>query len=214
MGSLIAPGLSVGILFGAIVIVASWLLTWFYVWWANTRYDAKLDELKRAREMTAPLARAGDSAPRDRDRPAERRRDVVLLLLHRGHARHHLLGRAPDAHHRAVLRRRAHGERGAERLRAGRRLHERGELPRHRRPRLDHRLRRAHLFDGLAGRLAGGAVPRRRAAAEPRQVHVRRRRRDAALADAGAARRGGRHAVDGHLLSDRADGRRRATSSS
>jgi uncharacterized membrane protein (DUF485 family) len=48
MGSLIAPGLSVGILFGAIVIVASWLLTWVYVWWANRHYDAKLDDLKRS----------------------------------------------------------------------------------------------------------------------------------------------------------------------
>jgi len=47
MGSLIAPGLSVGILLGAVVIVASWLLTWFYVWWANNRYDATLDALKR-----------------------------------------------------------------------------------------------------------------------------------------------------------------------
>ena len=47
MGSLIVPGLSVGILLGALVIVASWLLTWFYVWWANTRYDAELAELKR-----------------------------------------------------------------------------------------------------------------------------------------------------------------------
>jgi uncharacterized membrane protein (DUF485 family) len=47
MGSLIAPGLSVGILFGAIVIVASWLLTWFYVWWANNHYDGKLDALNR-----------------------------------------------------------------------------------------------------------------------------------------------------------------------
>ena len=47
MGSLITRGLSVGILFGAIVIVASWLLTWFYVWWANNRYDARLYDLKR-----------------------------------------------------------------------------------------------------------------------------------------------------------------------
>lgn len=47
MGSLIVPGLSVGILFGAIVIVSSWLLTWFYVWWANNHYDGRLDELKR-----------------------------------------------------------------------------------------------------------------------------------------------------------------------
>jgi uncharacterized membrane protein (DUF485 family) len=47
MGSLVSRGLSVGILLGAIVIVASWLLTWFYVWWANTRYDARLYDLKR-----------------------------------------------------------------------------------------------------------------------------------------------------------------------
>jgi uncharacterized membrane protein (DUF485 family) len=47
MGSLLAPGLSVGILFGAIVIVASWLLTWYYVWWANKHYDGQLDALKR-----------------------------------------------------------------------------------------------------------------------------------------------------------------------
>ena len=47
MGSLIAPGLSVGILLGGIVIVSSWLLTWFYVWWANNHYDAKLDDMKR-----------------------------------------------------------------------------------------------------------------------------------------------------------------------
>jgi len=31
----------------SIVIVSSWLLTWFYVWWANNHYDARLDELKR-----------------------------------------------------------------------------------------------------------------------------------------------------------------------
>jgi uncharacterized membrane protein (DUF485 family) len=27
------------------VIVASWLLTWIYVWWANAHYDAKLKAL-------------------------------------------------------------------------------------------------------------------------------------------------------------------------
>jgi uncharacterized membrane protein (DUF485 family) len=47
MGRLIVPGLSLGILLGALVIVASWLLTLAYVWWANTRYD---DELARLRE--------------------------------------------------------------------------------------------------------------------------------------------------------------------
>ena len=47
MGSLITDGLSVGILFGALVIVASWLLTWAYVRWANSTYDKRLAELKR-----------------------------------------------------------------------------------------------------------------------------------------------------------------------
>lgn len=48
MGRLIVPGLSVGILLGVIVIVASWLLTWFYVRWANDHYDVKLKSLRDA----------------------------------------------------------------------------------------------------------------------------------------------------------------------
>ncbi len=47
LGRLVMPGLSVGILLGALVIVATWLLTFVYVWWANTRYD---EELARLRE--------------------------------------------------------------------------------------------------------------------------------------------------------------------
>jgi len=46
LGALVVPGLSVGILLGALVIVASWLLTWVYVHWANTRYDPALRALK------------------------------------------------------------------------------------------------------------------------------------------------------------------------
>ncbi|HEY6110315.1 MAG TPA: DUF485 domain-containing protein [Gemmatimonadales bacterium] len=42
LGRLLAPGLSLGIVLGAGVIVCSWLLTWVYVRWANTRYDAEL----------------------------------------------------------------------------------------------------------------------------------------------------------------------------
>lgn len=42
LGRLLAPGLSLGIVLGAGVIVCSWLLTWIYVRWANTRYDAEL----------------------------------------------------------------------------------------------------------------------------------------------------------------------------
>jgi uncharacterized membrane protein (DUF485 family) len=45
LGRLLAPGLSLGIVLGAGVIVCSWLLTWVYVRWANTRYDVELGAL-------------------------------------------------------------------------------------------------------------------------------------------------------------------------
>ncbi len=41
------PGLSVGILLGALVIVGSWLLTLGYVRWANRYVDAALDALRK-----------------------------------------------------------------------------------------------------------------------------------------------------------------------
>jgi CTP:molybdopterin cytidylyltransferase MocA/uncharacterized membrane protein (DUF485 family) len=43
----IGRGLSLGILLGALVIVASWLLTWVYVRWANRHYDVALDAIGR-----------------------------------------------------------------------------------------------------------------------------------------------------------------------
>ena len=43
----VLPGLTLGILLGAIVILTSWLLTWFYVWWANRYYDPQVDRLNR-----------------------------------------------------------------------------------------------------------------------------------------------------------------------
>jgi len=46
-GALVAPGLSWGILLGALVIVVAWVVTGTYVVWANRSYDAKLDELRR-----------------------------------------------------------------------------------------------------------------------------------------------------------------------
>jgi uncharacterized membrane protein (DUF485 family) len=46
MGRLLMPGLSLGILLGALVIVASWLLTWTYVRWANAKYDPALQSLR------------------------------------------------------------------------------------------------------------------------------------------------------------------------
>jgi uncharacterized membrane protein (DUF485 family) len=43
---LIVPGLSVGILLGALVIVAAWVFISIYVRWANNHYDAKIEALK------------------------------------------------------------------------------------------------------------------------------------------------------------------------
>lgn len=47
LGRLVMPGLSLGILLGALVIVASWLLTWFYVRWANVHYDSAIEAIGR-----------------------------------------------------------------------------------------------------------------------------------------------------------------------
>lgn len=47
LGRLIGPGLSLGIVLGALVIVGAWLLTLGYVRWANRVYDPELDRLRR-----------------------------------------------------------------------------------------------------------------------------------------------------------------------
>lgn len=47
LGSLVAPGLSLGMLLGALVIVVAWVLTWVYVRWANRHYDAAVAGLRR-----------------------------------------------------------------------------------------------------------------------------------------------------------------------
>ncbi len=41
----VIPGLSLGILLGALVIVGSWILTWVYVRWANAHYDPHITAL-------------------------------------------------------------------------------------------------------------------------------------------------------------------------
>jgi uncharacterized membrane protein (DUF485 family) len=38
----IVPGLSLGILLGALVIVGAWVLTWIYVRWCNRHYDTQM----------------------------------------------------------------------------------------------------------------------------------------------------------------------------
>ncbi|HZI81773.1 MAG TPA: DUF485 domain-containing protein [Vicinamibacterales bacterium] len=47
LGRVIAPGLSLGMLLGVLVIVSAWVLTWVYVRWANTHYDSRLGGLRR-----------------------------------------------------------------------------------------------------------------------------------------------------------------------
>jgi uncharacterized membrane protein (DUF485 family) len=46
LATLVAPGLSLGILAGALVIVFSWISTLIYVRWANRHYDDALERLK------------------------------------------------------------------------------------------------------------------------------------------------------------------------
>jgi len=43
----VVPGLTLGILLGALVIVASWILTWVYVRWAAAHYDPGIEALDR-----------------------------------------------------------------------------------------------------------------------------------------------------------------------
>lgn len=43
----VVPGLTLGILLGALVIVASWVLTWIYVRWAAAHYDPGIRALDR-----------------------------------------------------------------------------------------------------------------------------------------------------------------------
>lgn len=47
LGRQVAPGLSLGILLGALVIVLSWALIGVYTRWANRHYDAEVTRLRR-----------------------------------------------------------------------------------------------------------------------------------------------------------------------
>jgi uncharacterized membrane protein (DUF485 family) len=46
LGRLVAPGLSLGILLGVVVILTAWVLIWVYVRWANAHYDAAVARLR------------------------------------------------------------------------------------------------------------------------------------------------------------------------
>ena len=43
----LVPGLSLGILLGALVIVSCWVLTWIYIRWADRHYDPELAAIRR-----------------------------------------------------------------------------------------------------------------------------------------------------------------------
>jgi uncharacterized membrane protein (DUF485 family) len=45
----VLPGLSLGMLLGALVIVTAWLLIWVYVRWANGHYDDTVASLRKER---------------------------------------------------------------------------------------------------------------------------------------------------------------------
>ena len=47
LATLVAPGLSLGMLLGALVLLVAIALTWGYAWWANRHYDSSLQELRR-----------------------------------------------------------------------------------------------------------------------------------------------------------------------
>ncbi|MFO1100979.1 MAG: DUF485 domain-containing protein [Xanthobacteraceae bacterium] len=44
LGIILSPGLSLGILLGALVIVSAWVLCLIYVQWANNHYDKVVAE--------------------------------------------------------------------------------------------------------------------------------------------------------------------------
>jgi uncharacterized membrane protein (DUF485 family) len=56
LGTILVPGLSLGILLGALVIVSAWVLIWIYVRWANSHYDAVVGSLRRKGETTKEAA--------------------------------------------------------------------------------------------------------------------------------------------------------------
>ena len=46
---LLAPGLSVGMLLGALVIVSAWVLMFVYVTWANRHHDSAVHAIRESR---------------------------------------------------------------------------------------------------------------------------------------------------------------------
>lgn len=46
MGQTLVPGLSIGILLGALTIVTAWILIFVYVRWTNNNYDQQLENIR------------------------------------------------------------------------------------------------------------------------------------------------------------------------
>jgi len=46
LGTVLVPGLSLGMFLGVVVILVAWVLTWVYVRWANAHYDASVQGLR------------------------------------------------------------------------------------------------------------------------------------------------------------------------
>ena len=49
LGTILMPGLSVGIVLGVLVIITAWVLILIYVRWTNTHYDHRVADERRAR---------------------------------------------------------------------------------------------------------------------------------------------------------------------
>ena len=56
MGTLLTDGLSLGILLGAMVIIAAFVLTGLYVRWANAHYDPELRAMRARHKAEASAA--------------------------------------------------------------------------------------------------------------------------------------------------------------
>ena len=48
LGTVLVPGLSLGILLGVLVIVSAWVLIMVYVRWTNANYDVAVDAIRQA----------------------------------------------------------------------------------------------------------------------------------------------------------------------
>lgn len=50
LGTILMPGLSLGILLGVLLILTAWVLILIYVRWTNTHYDSRVAAERRARQ--------------------------------------------------------------------------------------------------------------------------------------------------------------------